>query len=231
MPAHRRLRLTLILLAACAMGVVLLAGGAWLAATREPAWWPAADPGAYAGELGAQFENAVVSQMSLARPAASGQAPGAPYRSEPWRVALSERDLSAWAATRLRPWLETNDPSFRWPSGVGTPRVRVADGVLRVGVPLDDARAVLTLDCEVRVDDTGDLRVRVRDAALGSLPLPVDAALARLGVLPPEVSRILRGEAPLPATTPVDGTRVVRLLGVEARDGALEIEARTEAKR
>ncbi|MDX2130735.1 MAG: hypothetical protein SFY69_01625 [Planctomycetota bacterium] len=228
-PTVRRWLLRLVIAVPVIIGCVALA--LFLAVRAAPAWWEQANPGAYAGELGTQFENACVSQITAVRPAAAASAPDAPYRSEVWRVSLSERDLSAWASERLRPWLESNDPAFRWPDGLGGVRVDVRDGFIRIGAPVGDDAAIVTLDCEVFVDDAGGLRVRVVGARAGALPVPVGLALARAGAMPADVADMLRGERPLlpEAVIPADGARSVRLLGVRAREGALEIEARTES--
>jgi len=133
--AHRRLRL---LLGVSAVATWLLAIGALAViglSRTAPAWWPAVKPADPATLAAAEaVENAVISQLSLARQTEPGFNPTGPgeWRSQTWSVSLSEADANAWLACRLPQWLQ-NREEVAWPSEVGVVQVSFEEGLVRIG--------------------------------------------------------------------------------------------------
>src|SRR5262245_44866853 len=117
----RRARRRVVALVAV-LSVAVTGGLIALALTHiTPAWWgPAAADDAAVTALAAEVENAVVRQITAARPPASGDGP---YASEPWSVSLQAKDANAWLAARLPRWLANQREGFAWPPNLSSVQV------------------------------------------------------------------------------------------------------------
>ncbi len=237
----RRRFVAAVLLIAALSGVVV---GAcfWLAAGR-PGWWRAIDPADPAVRARARaVENGLVTVLTEQR------------GTEPWVARIADADASAWLAARLSEWAVAGGPLERWPAEVLQVQARFEPGALVLGAHLQTGLGegrVVSVRVAPRMDATGALFTRATSVRFGRLRVPArfvvaegaSAAPARWlraqRYLPtdfqgrPEVeslARALLGEVPLahaPALRLSDG-RVVRVLGVRAADGVLEITCRTE---
>lgn len=220
--------------------VACLAGLAWWLIRGQPEWWRTLPPpDARAQTVGQDLENAVVNQLHAERPPADS-----------WSVSLSAADANDWLNTRLVKWLASRDPDVQWQATVQQTMVDFRDGIIYIGAALrtDAAGAsqVISASLVPAIDEKGQLWLVADRLAIGRMPLPLglvsgepDGLVMRL--LPGDVRRTkaahqiaeaLAGREPLakiPIATLADG-RKVRLLGVIAREGRLEMTCRTESR-
>ncbi|HLP83860.1 MAG TPA: hypothetical protein VK157_05880, partial [Phycisphaerales bacterium] len=121
-PSLRRSGRTLVLLALVVVAALTMVLAGVAHARRAPAWWRVDAPTAAMAEQAESFEHAVLAQMTLVR-----------ATEESWSVALSEEDINAWLATRLKPWMENRGLADELPAG-SVVRVRVEEGAVLVGM-------------------------------------------------------------------------------------------------
>ncbi|VAX41129.1 hypothetical protein MNBD_PLANCTO03-1538 [hydrothermal vent metagenome] len=202
-----------------------------------PAWWRTTHPDDPATIRAAEdIENDVVNVIYEVR-----EAP-----AETWTVVLRAPDANAWLNTRLTPWLLNADAEFVWPEEISDLQVEFDEGLIHLGVRIDDGENSQILSATLRpfFDDKGALWVRAESAYVGRLPIPADWVVGRADAHWPDVlpARLLEepltrhllgaltGKTPL-AADPVfdlgDGRRV-RLLGLAPEQGKLRITCRTE---
>ena len=202
----------MLLLALAVVGVVtiLLAGAAH--ARRDPAWWREPEVSQAAELRGESFEHAVLAQLTRVR-----------ETNAAWSVSLSESDVNAWLATRLRPWLANRNAASKLPADV-TVQVQFQAGGMLAGVRTRGE----VIWCEVvPVVSDGKLRLDVRSAAVGRLPVPIAQVAGRLAS-DSELSDLLAGKALAEAAVKVDGKRQVEIETLELQDGELVVKARTK---
>ncbi len=210
--------------------LLLLASGAalYLLSRREPEWWY--QPGESAPLAAEQVENAVISELSLARPAARQ----GPYRSREWTLEVVQDEANAWLATRLRSWVENR--GGRWPDQLDGVRVAFEPGRVLLGLRLTEeygGRVISTAGVP-RVATDGSLWLQATSTRLGSVPLPQGLLLDRLRQLSQggaaDLVNALDGRSALlrDAVIGLDDGRRVRILGVEVADGVLRLRLRTE---
>ncbi|MFA6044507.1 MAG: hypothetical protein WC718_05945 [Phycisphaerales bacterium] len=225
----------------CGFVTLLLLAG--LLTRITPAWWGASEPGAGTKARAETLENAVITQLTLARdpdPAFVPPHAGA-WRSRPWAVSIAQSDLCAWLDDRLPQWLSNRDRSFVWPGELSRPRVTCVEGSIRVGVLAgqDSPRVVWAeLTPEIRAD--GSFWLVAQRAWVGRLPIPASWVLGGGGGYLPKSARsknpmhdwlgALRGNTPmaLPASIRLDQGRLVRILKVTSREGKIEVVAVSE---
>lgn len=227
--------IALVLIAA----VAVVVGVIWWLVRSEPTWWRSAPaPSPRAQEVGREVENAVVNHLHAQR---TGE--------EPWSVSISAADANDWLAARLVKWLSSRDPRTDWQAFVGQTVVDFRDGRVFIGSSVkSDPGATGQIVSAVFVpviDDQGRLWLSAEELTLGRLGVPGSLVSGdpkgflmrwvadELGESEAAgtVMRAISGEAPL-ATDPVvtlADKRRVRLVGVAARDGRLELTCRTLA--
>jgi hypothetical protein len=194
----------------------------------RPSWWVdlAPDDGRDAAAA-EQLENAVISQLSLARP---GEGGGEGYRSEPWTVSVSQEDANAWLMTRLKPWAASRGIDL--PAGLDAAQVELGPGVVRAAarVRLGGRGRFLVAVLSPEVNGEGRLRLLPRRLGIGALVGPAALGQSAAGALLPEGASSLltnAGAALEPVIRLSDGRRV-RLLELAVRSGRLELTCRTE---
>lgn len=217
-------------------GAAVLAAVTWWLVRSRPTWWTVeAREEAAAAAVGQELENAVVSQLHASR----GDA-------ERWAVSISEQDANDWLATRLVKWLMNREEGVDWRAVLEGAEVRFDRGEVMIGASIRSGGGgsgqVVWAALSPRIDGEGKLWLEAQGAWVGRLPIPLSMFQHDgLGVklLPARVTeskatgtilQALTGEAPLavdPVASLADG-RKVRLLGVKARDGRLELVCRTE---
>lgn len=138
---------------------------------QPPSWWRSidiADPAIIA--TAARVENGATTQLTMIR-AADDRTSASP----PWTIALKATDASAWLATRLRPWLESQDgPAATWPKGLEQVQVEFDDGAIIVGARVRDKGGERVVSASVRPEfrDDGGLWMPASWVTLGRLNLP-----------------------------------------------------------
>ena len=234
---RRRFR-PLVILATVAVVLVVLvtAGGvtAWRLTWLEPAWWPADVAANEQTEaLADRVEYRLAEEAHKVRP-----------DDAPWRLRVREDQVNAWLTTRLPEWLAHSE-SVDWPSSLGTPRVRFADGRVSIGLEFDDhgRPRYLVADLAPQILD-GRLSLTLNGVSLGRLWVPgasVQSLIERYRDVVPEgfiddpaVRRILdmlgNEQRFEPSFDLTDG-RKVRLVDVVSGDGELIIECETRVPR
>lgn len=225
--------------AGAAVIVSLLLGAAlaaWGLTRAAPPWWEASRPPDAA--LGERVEHAAVAQLTVRRdpdPAADGPA----FRSAPWSVSLTSEDADAWLGARLPMWLASRYPEVEWPGSISRVGVRFGEGVVHVAARVvENGKArVIAAELEPRLGPDGALWVRARRVTLGRLPVPVDWVVNDAGLVPAgdevvrRIAAALLGQGPVveEAVIRLEDGRRVRLVGLAAREGRLEITCVTEA--
>jgi len=91
---------------------------------------------------------------------------------ERWQVRITDEQVNAWLATRLKAWL-AHSHDLTWPARLGIPQIHFTDGAVNVGVDFeDDGRPrYLVADVVPRVVD-GRISVVLESAAIGRLRTP-----------------------------------------------------------
>lgn len=244
---RRWVRAGVVAIGVCAAG----AGVSMLLSRQTPRWWRAIDvrdPAIIA--TAARVENGATTQLTMIR-AADQQTSASP----PWTIALKATDASAWLATRLRPWLEsqtdlrTSTGTATWPKGLEQVQVEFTGGAIIVGARVRDAHGERVVSASVRPElrDDGALWMPASWVTLGRLNLPPswvlpsgDAQSAsnvhtvereRLSGLPQvrELWAALGGDRPAMSQAVVkigDGRRV-KILDLRADGGVLYITCQT----
>ncbi len=159
----RRRRKAIAVTALVLLTVVTAVGlGLWRLTWQTPTWW--ADPHPDREQtivLADRVEYRLVEEAHKVRP-----------DDERWQVRITDEQVNAWLATRLKAWVaHTHD--LAWPARLGTPQIHFTEGTVNVGVDFeDDGRPrYLVADVVPRVVD-GRLSVVLEGAALGRLRTP-----------------------------------------------------------
>jgi hypothetical protein len=194
--------------------LTLAIGAGFWSARTPPTWFKPVPPSEAVKERGWTVERRLAEEFSKIR------------NEEPvWAVRVTEADLNAWLADRLRPWVEHRGA---WPEAIGATQVRLVDGKVSLAVELVDLGSVAVLEAEpVASPEDGSVTLRWTSAGFGRLRLPWPDAGIRSAVL----DRLLAGEAgsaelstlldglSLPGAFDLPDGRRVSLLDAEIGDG------------
>jgi hypothetical protein len=178
---------------------------------------------------GETLENAAAAQLTAVRPDADG-APGK-YVSAPWSVAVTQEDANAWLATRLEDWLRSRGASL--PYGLLAPSVSFSEDGLLFCAPVETPAGVtvVSLPIMLTLGTDGGLDISFGTAWAGLLPVPGASAVV-LTTMRTALKQDITHEG-LRIATPiisVDDGRHVRLTGVRAGSGRIELTFQTEEK-
>ena len=114
--------------------LALAIGAGFWSARTPPTWFEPVPPSEAVKERGWTVERRLAEEFSKIR------------NEEPvWAVRVTEGDLNAWLADRLRPWVEHRGA---WPEAIGATQVRLADGKVSLAVELVDLGSVAVLEAE-----------------------------------------------------------------------------------
>jgi hypothetical protein len=209
-----------------------LAAVLWSLLTTPPTWYRPPDPadGAVA-RLADQVEHRMLEEVHRIRP-----------ETERWTLRVRETHVNAWLAAKLPDWI-AHEHGAAWPEDLGTPQIRFREGWvdLAVAVSTDDDRRTVVVRLEPTVE-AARLHLRLARVGVGRLALPgrpitalldrVAAAVAAVGEAgEPSWAELVDGESrPLPEVSLADD-RVVRLIDVACRDGAIDLTWETTADR
>lgn len=239
----RRRGLSILIAGAIAVGTTILIGVSLT--KRPPSWWHAIDtrnPDIIA--TAERVENGAVTQLTKIRqmdPDGAG--------SPPWTIALRAEDANAWLATRLRPWLESQDgQTFQWPKELGQVQVHFDGGRIHVGASMVSENAqqqVLAASIEPQMRSDGGLWLPAKWISLGQLNIPPSWVLKTKHAPKPVTEAVPDSVAELPQArefvaalagkrsvmaTPIvrtgDGRRV-RIMELRADGGVLYITCQT----
>lgn len=225
---------------------------AWQMSMVGPHWWRALDADdEQTRSLGEAVEHTIAAEFHrVERPGArlddgNPDTPD-PWHSEPWGIAIAAGEANAWLNTRLRPWLESQDDDFVWPADLAEIQVHFDNSTIHLGVRLErpGRDRVLSATVAPSIDTGGGLWMPATWAYVGRLPIPagwvLDQSDRRLEELVAErveeaataraIAQALKGLEPAadqPTIRLGDG-RQVRLLGLRAQRGRLELICRTE---
>ncbi len=232
-----------------ALTLLVTVGTVAALANARPSWWSQISPDEPSVlERAEQFETAVVSQLHRADRETDLEfvrEHAGSWRSEPWRVRVSTSDANAWLNAKLPRWVESSDEGIDWPEQVGGVQLESVDGAVHIGVLVvrGNGSRVFSAELDPSVHEDGSLWTRASWVRLGRVPVPASWALGgaqeRIGDLldeelkdlpQTELIEAFDGTRPIlvePTIRLGDGRRV-RLLGIEPRDGWLELTCRTE---
>ncbi|MCA9287833.1 MAG: hypothetical protein KDA05_04565 [Phycisphaerales bacterium] len=214
---------------------------------RSPAWWRAVDVRDPETLVAARdVEDGLTTLFHMDRRASPSPANGQPLASDEWRFTVRAGDANAWLNTRLPAWLTRSEDLSSWPDEVRQLQVDFRNGTIWLGVELDVGGMVRVLSAEVHpeVREDGSLWLPARVIRIGTLPLPAGAVLSTAkgradDLVPASIRRqadtnllwnafLGRSAVALePAIRLPDGRRV-RILGLRASGGVLEVRCRTE---
>lgn len=189
---------------ACVFVVIQLAG-----LNDTPAWWVHETNDR---ESAVRLENAITTQLTAVRQ------PG----DERWSVAISEPEINAWLAHRLRPTIETHQGPDAWPAGLGSVRVDINGGRLLVGAMIEHStgRSFAWSDCTLAIEGD-DLLVRFSTPRIGTTRVPT-RVLGR--VLTNGTTTRVR------AMLDLEDGRVARILAVRVHADRVELVIETARK-
>ncbi len=207
-------------------------------------------------EIAQEVENALGTHLHLGRP--GERKPDGVWRSEPWGVSIPSADANAWLNARLPKWLETVDAGFELPHQVSQIQVEFRDGRIAIGAAgrlggepairtdreladADTSRRIVWASASSRIDEHGLLSLTLDRVYVGRLPISraVLAEVAERAGLGRHAEAsaaadtawldLLHGKPVkiLPVMKLEDGRRV-RITGLRAREGRLEITCVTE---
>ena len=132
-------------------------------ARSSPAWFdlPERDD-QDAAALGEQVEFRLAEEFQLIRP-----------EDQTWRLRIRDRDVNAWLATRLIPWLQ-HERNVKWPEDWSRPQVRFSPAGIRIASRMRGGWAsdrVLSIGVRPELRD-GALRLTPGFIQLGRMPVP-----------------------------------------------------------
>lgn len=214
---------------------------------RSPAWWRAVDVRDPETLVAARdVEDGLTTLFHMDRQASPSPALGGSIASDEWRFTVRASDANAWLNTRLPAWLTRAEDLSTWPEEVRQLQVDFRNGTIWLGVELEVGGMVRVLSAEVEpvVREDGSLWLPARVIRIGTLPLPAGAVLSTAKdradeMVPASIRRqadtdllwnafLGRSAVALePAIRLPDGRRV-RILGLRASGGTLEVRCRTE---
>lgn len=245
----QKFRRWLVGLSLGAIALLTIVGiGAYLLARATPAWWRTVDRENPVSIQSAQdLQNALGTQFTAVRPAATDLRPDEPWRSDIWRFALEVDDANAWLNINLPQWIESDPDLPAWPDAIESIQVAFRRGLFFVGVQLDRGDGLsqyLAAAIHPEIRANGSLWIPADRIYIGRLPIPPDTVLAQAQarvdrILPDELTEngrallsVFRGENPL-AQQPVirlgDG-RQVRLLDIQSWQQKLIVSCQTERR-
>lgn len=244
--AQRRRRLITGLAGAAVLVLCSAVLSGLLLARAAPVWWVPVDTNDPAvRRLAEKVENQVVSAGHKFRGAVRANADGTTATGDDWSFVLSVAEANAWLNVRLPRWLSNREDAVKWPAELTQMQVMFDGQRVRVGVMAtrgEGTPQVLAAVLEPRLRD-GALWLTAERFSVGRLPIPAGWVLAGVrehrDMVPsgvremPETDLLLAalaGERPVLQEAVVrlgDGRRV-RLLGIEAAGGKLEVRCRTE---
>jgi hypothetical protein len=228
-PRRRWLRIIGLLCLLTTVALLAILGGGYYLSTRTPAGFAQATETVAALPAPQQQQTAQSLEKRTTRAVTDRRQP------EPWTYRLDWADANAWLAQRLRPWAASQDMPI--PQQIGRVAVWSADGRITLGVEVnaEPLKQVLSLGVETRIDEHGQLIVRVADIRAGRLPLPADAVLDRLGLdqhpqfaeFAPLINQATQG-IPLQPAQPIDPTRQVRITDINVDNEGVTLTLVTE---
>jgi hypothetical protein len=223
-----------------------------LALIREsPDWWRTVrrdDPRTIQAAQG--IEDRVFNGLYAARPTDPAFVPETQgqWRSEPWTIRVEAADANAWLNVRLPKWLANREEGFRWPDEISEIQVDFDRGALRIGarITMGGQEQVVSATVEPQLNTDGSLSAPATWVHVGRLAVPASWVLEHTEqnaarYMPKSVAKLPETEAMLKAflgQLPLvrnavmrlgDGRRV-RILSVEAKDGALVLTCQTEVR-
>lgn len=251
-----RLRTIVLVLGVAAVSIASLAALAvWQMSLHSPDWWRSLDPTSDETiAVGTAVEHTIANEFHrVERPGQriddgdpSTPPSDDPWISEPWAISITASEANAWLNTRLRPWLESQDDEFAWPSDLAEIQVNFDHQTIQLGIRLKRTGRdrLLSATVEPLVSTDGELWMPASWAYVGRLPIPArwvldqsDRRLEKLvadRVQEDETAQVivgaLKGLEPAsddPIIRLGDG-RQVRLLGLRSYRGRLDLVCQTE---
>ena len=164
-----------------------------------------------------------------------------------WRFAIKAVDANAWLNTRLPAWLTRREDLSAWPQEIRQIQVDFSDGLIHIGVEVEATPGfvrVLSADVRPEVRADGSLWAPAELVRIGTLPLPAGVVLRTArqqanDLVPVSIRdtadadvlwEAFLGSAAVarePVVRLADGRRI-RILGLRAQNGVLEVRCRTE---
>jgi len=195
----------MVLVAVVCVFVVIQLGGL----DDTPLWWASETEGI---DSAVRLENAITTQLTAVRK------PG----EERWSVAISEGEINAWLAHRLRPTLETHKGEAVWPEGLDSVRVDLSGESLRVGAMIEHStgRSYAWSVCTLAIESE-ELVVRFDKPRIGTTRVPT-RLLGR--VLANGTTTTMR------AWLDLEDGRIASILAVRVQNGRIELVLETKAR-
>lgn len=202
-----------------AVGVAGVVG--MLMARSAPGWWkPANAADVRARATADAFEARVVDELHRPR-VGSGE----------WAVSIPQDALNAWLVVRGPAWARKLGSDAAWLEQLSVVQGRFTPGSAGIGagVGVGSARRVISAEIEPTVSADG-LRVTLRSAAVGRLPVPVGLALDVVRRGGGEAADVLAGRSvAMPVSFELADGRRVTIVGLRPVDRAVEVRLRTDA--
>lgn len=214
---------------------------------RSPPWWRRVTPAdARTIQTATDVENGITTLFHQERPGEPDASDPAVVISEEWRFTLRAEDANAWLNVRLPAWLTRREELSAWPHEIRQVQVDFRKGAISLGVEVwsQGSSRILSADVRPEIRQDGSLWLPASLVRIGTLPLPAGVVLSgarsRADKLVPVsvresadsdvLWRAFLGDAAIadaPAVRLPDGRRV-RILGLRAHTGVLEVRCRTE---
>jgi len=201
------------------LGIVLIVAVGRL--DDVPDWWTRADSfdakSSVTIERAEELENAITTQLTMVRDVDDPR----------WSVGINPEQANAWLGARLRETIVTHRGADAWPSEIERVRIGIENDQLIVGARTASASGsvIVWAKLALRIDEQGDLVVKVYSAHAGTTRLPV-RTMGFIGSShrKDSVFRVGSGQLELG-----DG-RVAQLMAMRVHEGRLEVVMETRVQ-
>jgi len=186
-----------------------------------PDWWTRADSfdakSSATIERAEELENAITTQLTMVRDVDDPR----------WSVGINPEQANAWLGARLKETILTHQGEDAWPGEIDRVRIGIENDQLIIGARTASASGsvIVWAKLALRIDEQGDLVLKVHSAHAGRTRLPV-RAMGFIGSWhhSDSVFRVGSGQLELG-----DG-RVAQLLALRVHEGRLEIVMETRVQ-
>lgn len=158
----------------------------------------------------------------------------------PWGVRITDEQVNAWLAAKLKPWL-IHEGDVEWPAELGPPQMHFEPKGINFAVEVLEgnlAGRVVVLRLRPFIDEAGQLRLMLDRVALGRVGLPGNAVESLAELLRDNLDEDLQqelafalelasGERPIDPSVALADDRILLLEDIRLGEGEAFLTCRT----